>query len=53
MLAVGNIAGVIYNDTNGNGKQDPNEPGFPGVTVVLKDANGNEIARTVTDANGA
>jgi large repetitive protein len=37
------IAGTVYVDVNGNGVQDANEPGLPGVTVRL---NG-------TDPNGA
>jgi uncharacterized repeat protein (TIGR01451 family) len=43
------IAGVVYEDKNDNGVQDPGEPGIPGATVVL----GGAAAKTVTtDANG-
>jgi len=45
------ISGTIWADVNGDGMQ--NETGiFAGVTVELRDQNGNVIATTVTDANG-
>jgi len=31
----GTISGVVFNDANGNGVQDPTEPGLGGVTVQL------------------
>ncbi len=37
---------------NCNGIQDPNEPGIPDITVVLKDSTGTVVASTITDANG-
>ena len=48
------ISGTIWEDTNADGTLDtPDEPGrFKGVTVVLKDGDGNIIAKTVTDVNG-
>ncbi|MBW7884061.1 MAG: DUF11 domain-containing protein, partial [Caldilineaceae bacterium] len=47
----GTLAGLIYQDTNGNGTQDPGEPGLPGVTVIITDSLG--ITHTaLTDANG-
>lgn len=49
----GTIAGsTVFIDQNGNGVQDANEPGIPGVTITLLDTNGNVVATTVTDANG-
>ena len=36
----GTVSGHIYNDVNGNGVQDPGEPGLPGVTVVVTDNQG-------------
>ncbi|SIO38336.1 Cna protein B-type domain-containing protein [Singulisphaera sp. GP187] len=42
----------VFIDTNGDGKQDPGEPGVPGVVVRLYDAAGNVVATTTTDANG-
>ena len=46
------IGDTIYLDVNGNGAQDPGEPGIPGVTVNLIDGGGNIIATAVTDGNG-
>lgn len=45
------IGDRVWNDQDRNGV-DNGEPGVPGVTVILKDASGNEVARTKTDANG-
>ena len=45
------IGDRVWNDQDRNGV-DNGEPGVPGVTVILKDASGNEVARTRTDANG-
>jgi Ca2+-binding RTX toxin-like protein/protocatechuate 3,4-dioxygenase beta subunit len=47
------IGDRVWFDSNANGRQDDGEPGARGVTVRLLDANGNVIATTVTDANGA
>lgn len=46
------IGDALFVDPNGNGIQDPGEPGLPGVTVALLDDKGNVIATDVTDANG-
>jgi uncharacterized repeat protein (TIGR01451 family) len=51
-LAVGSIGDFVWNDVNGNGIQDPGEPGIPGVTVTLFDSNGNQVAQTTTNAQG-
>ena len=49
----GTIGDRVWIDENGDGKEDPNEKtGVPGVTVIVKDPEGNEITRTVTDENG-
>lgn len=43
------IAGTVFGDTNGNGKQDGGELGLSGVTVTLA----NTVDRvTITDSNG-
>lgn len=49
---VGSLAGGVYNDTNGNGRRDADEPAIPGVTVTLtgSDARGNAI--TLTTVSG-
>jgi hypothetical protein len=45
----GNIFGLVFDDRNGNGAKDPNEPGLSGWRVQLSGPGG--IA-TLTDANG-
>jgi uncharacterized repeat protein (TIGR01451 family) len=50
------INGVVFNDQNANGVQDPGEPGLPGWTVYF-DANSNSTldsgeTYSNTDANG-
>ncbi|MEJ2746882.1 MAG: SdrD B-like domain-containing protein, partial [Anaerolineae bacterium] len=46
-----NIGDFVWSDLNGDGVQDPGEPGIPGVTVNLTLPGGSVIS-TVTDANG-
>ncbi|MEU0535569.1 SdrD B-like domain-containing protein [Amycolatopsis tolypomycina] len=46
------VGDFVWTDKNGNGLQDPGEPGVPDVPVVLKDGNGKQIATKKTDANG-
>jgi hypothetical protein len=47
------IGNRVWRDTNGNGIQDPGEPGIGGVNIRLLNANNkNEIARTTTDEMG-
>lgn len=48
----GSVCGDKFNDLNGNGSQDPGEPGLPGWTIEARDAQGNLIAQVVTDRNG-
>ncbi len=47
------IGDTVFSDTNGDGVQDPGEPGIPGVCVNLRDGAGNLITRTPTDTNGS
>ena len=51
LVAPATIGDRVWNDADGNGA-DNGEPGVPGVTVILKDANGVEVARTTTDSDG-
>ena len=51
LVAPATIGDRVWNDKDGNGA-DNGEPGAPNVTVILKDANGVEVGRTTTDANG-
>ena len=46
------IGDLVFLDPNGNGTQDANEPGVPGVTVTLLNAGGFVVATTTTDAFG-
>jgi hypothetical protein len=53
---LGSVSGQVFNDLNGNGVQDPGEPGLAGWRVYL-DGNGNGQSdfwerSAVTDANG-
>ena len=51
-IPTGSIGDFVWNDTNGDGVQDPGETGIPGVTITLYDSNGDVIATTTTDDNG-
>ncbi|NRB36673.1 MAG: carboxypeptidase regulatory-like domain-containing protein, partial [Rhodobacteraceae bacterium] len=52
------IGNRVWNDLNFDGRQDGNEPGLAGVTVLLLDGNGDPVldngvpVSTVTNANG-
>jgi len=46
------IGNHIFRDTNGNGVQDPGEPGIAGVTVRLYNSGNVLVGTAVTDANG-
>ncbi|MEL7423596.1 MAG: SdrD B-like domain-containing protein, partial [Bacteroidota bacterium] len=46
------LGNYVWEDIDHDGQQDDFEPPVPGVTVNLKDADGNVIATTVTDDNG-
>jgi hypothetical protein len=49
---LGTISGTEFNDLNGNGKQDANEPGLQGWTITLTNLGGSVTETAVTDANG-
>ncbi len=51
-LAPGSIGDVVWEDLNGNGQQDENEPGIEGVAVDLLSEDGEVILSTKTDAEG-
>ncbi len=44
------LSGQVFNQTNTN--STPNGSAFQGITVTLKDGDGNTIATTTTDENG-
>ena len=59
----GSVAGIVYNDKNGNGQKDGTEAGVAGVTVILANAGGGGVETstvtgsdaersTVTDGDG-
>lgn len=48
------LGNFVWNDLNGNGRQDALEPGIGNVTVTLRDSTGASIlATTTTNSNGA
>ncbi|HCT1797114.1 TPA: MSCRAMM family adhesin SdrD, partial [Staphylococcus aureus] len=47
-----NLGDYVWEDTNKNGIQDQDEKGISGVTVTLKDENGNVLKIVTTDADG-
>ena len=49
--APGSISDFVWNDSNANGIQDPNEPGIDGINVALFSCTGTRLATAVT-ANG-
>ncbi len=46
------LEGAVYIDSDGDCVRDDDERGIAGVTIELRDANGNRVATTTTDANG-
>ena len=46
------IGDTVFADANGDGIQDPGEPGIEGVTVLLYDQAGFFLEATTTDENG-
>ena len=50
-VSTASIGDTIFDDLDGDGAQDPGEPGLPGVTVVLTDGGGGTTT-AVTDPSG-
>ncbi|BAZ15239.1 hypothetical protein NIES4071_71110 [Calothrix sp. NIES-4071] len=46
------IGDTVFNDRNGNGRQDQGEPGIGNVTLILRNSRGQEVRRTTTNSNG-
>ena len=46
------VSGNVYNDLNGDGSREPNEPGLQGWTVDVVNAGGTVVASAVSDAMG-
>ena len=51
-LPPSSLSGYVYGDLNNNGVKNAGEQGIAGVRIELRDANGNVVATTETDANG-
>ncbi len=48
----GTVGDLVFEDTNGNGEQDPGEPGIADVTVDLLTPSGVIVSKTRTDGSG-
>ena len=46
------VGNRVFFDTDGDGVQDPDEPGMPGITIELLNSSGTVIDTVVTDASG-
>lgn len=47
------VSGIKFNDLNGNGIRETNEPGVPGITILLDRGNDDSPEQTaITDADG-
>ena len=49
----GVVGDRIWSDADGDGVQDPGEPGLGGVTVQIRNASGGVVASAVTSADGS
>ncbi|MGI9404766.1 MAG: DUF7507 domain-containing protein, partial [Hyphomicrobiaceae bacterium] len=52
-VAPASVAGVVYQDADGDGLYQSGEPTFAGFTVQLTDSNGTVLGSAVTNASGA
>ncbi len=52
LVPTGHVVGVVYNDNNGNGQWDGNEPSVSQYSVRLVGAGGQQIAVAAPDAAG-
>ena len=50
--SVGVIGDLVFFDNNGDSIRNGNEIGISGINLILRDSNGNEVARTTTGENG-
>ncbi len=46
------VGDTVWFDYNGDGRQQPGEPGIPNVTVTVYDSNNNPVGTADTDQNG-
>ncbi len=52
VVQLASLGSLVWEDLNGNGVQDPNEPGVEGIQVLLNASNGVTVSSVFTDANG-
>jgi len=52
LIPPGSVGNVVWMDTNGDGMQGPDEPGVPGVVVILCNEAGDTLASVTTDQDG-
>src|SRR5262249_16018716 len=52
MIKLGSVGDFVWRDLNGNGIQDPDEPGVPGIVVRLLGAQGSAVGDTLTGRDG-
>ena len=50
---VGTIGDLVFFDNDGDSTPDGDESGISGITLVLRDAQGNEVATTTTEEDGS
>ncbi|MEW6183397.1 MAG: SdrD B-like domain-containing protein [Bacillota bacterium] len=48
----GSISGMKFNDADNNGAKDSDESGLDGWTIILRNSQGTEVARTTTSGGG-
>jgi hypothetical protein len=46
------LGDFVWIDTNRDGLQDPDEPGMPGVPVIVRNSQGAEVGTATTDGTG-
>ncbi|WP_414623961.1 SdrD B-like domain-containing protein [Calothrix sp. CCY 0018] len=50
---VGTIGDLVFFDNDGDSTPDGNESGISGINLVLRDAQGNQVATTTTEEDGS
>ena len=50
--AMAKVTGTVWNDLNADGKWQAEEPGIPGIRMVLEGTRNGEVHEAVTDENG-
>jgi len=53
LLELASVGDFVFNDTNGNGIQDPGEEGVSGVVVSIFNQDGTLINQTVSESDGS